>query len=159
MKIHLIPSDSVVGVDGISYFDIDLSWIPEVDGKVIHAVHWDDETEEGEVEFVGPAQPLAITSFGVDHVVSFLKALSQWQQKRDEELEFIRLEEEAAARMQREMEERMHETMLDFNREHLSYTPREDDEEEGDDVDTEASAEQEEEDDLFYDIEELLKEI
>ena len=52
----------------------------------------------------------------------------------------------------------MHETMLDFNREHLSYTPREDDDEE-DDVDTEASAEQEEEDDLFYDIEELLKEI
>ena len=151
MKIHLIPSDSVVGVDGISYHEIDLSWIPEVDGKVIHAVHWDDETEEGEVEFVGPDQPLPITSFGVDNVVSFLKALSQWQQKRDEELEFIRLEEEAAARMQREMEERMHETMLDFNRTHLAYNPKEEGEE-----DTEES--EEEEEDLYYDIEELLKE-
>ena len=158
MKVHLIPSDNVVGVDGISYFDIDLSWIPEVDGKVIHAVHWDDETEEGEVEFVGPAQPLAITSFGVDHVVSFLKALSQWQQKRDEEVEFIKKQEEIEAQIQRESEEARQAQMLEFNREHLSYTPREDDDEEGDE-DTEASAEQEEEDDLFYDIEELLKEI
>ena len=157
MKVHLIPSDSVVGVDGISYFDIDLSWIPEVDGKVIHAVHWDDETEEGEVEFVGPEQPLAITSFGVDHVVSFLKALSQWQQKRDEEVEFIRKQEEMEAQIQRESEEARQAQMLEFNREHLSYTPREDDEE--GDEDTEVSAEQEEEDDLFYDIEELLKEI
>lgn len=157
MKVHLIPSDNVVGVDGISYFDIDLSWIPEVDGKVIHAVHWDDETEEGEVEFVGPEQPLAITSFGVDHVVSFLKALSQWQQKRDEEVEFIRKQEEMEAQIQRESEEARQAQMLEFNREHLSYTPREDDEE--GDEDTEVSAEQEEEDDLFYDIEELLKEI
>ena len=157
MKVHLIPSDNVVGVDGISYFDIDLSWIPEVDGKVIHAVHWDDETEEGEVEFVGPEQPLAITSFGVDHVVSFLKALSQWQQKRDEEVEFIRKQEEIEAQIQRESEEARQAQMLEFNREHLSYTPREDDEE--GDEDTEVSAEQEEEDDLFYDIEELLKEI
>jgi len=157
MKVHLIPSDNVVGVDGISYFDIDLSWIPEVDGKVIHAVHWDDETEEGEVEFVGPEQPLAITSFGVDHVVSFLKALSQWQQKRDEEVEFIRKQEEIEAQIQRESEEARQSQMLEFNREHLSYTPREDDEE--GDEDTEVSAEQEEEEDLFYDIEELLKEI
>ena len=157
MKVHLIPSDNVVGVDGISYFDIDLSWIPEVDGKVIHAVHWDDETEEGEVEFVGPEQPLAITSFGVDHVVSFLKALSQWQQKRDEEVEFIRKQEEIEAQIQRESEEARQAQMLEFNREHLSYTPREDDEE--GDEDTEVSAEQEEEEDLFYDIEELLKEI
>ena len=157
MKVHLIPSDSVVGVDGISYFDIDLSWIPEVDGKVIHAVHWDDETEEGEVEFVGPDQPLAITSFGVENVVSFLKALSQWQQKRDEEVEFIRKQEEIEAQIQKESEEARQAQMLEFNREHLSYTPREDDEE--GDEDTEVSAEQEEEDDLFYDIEELLKEI
>lgn len=157
MKVHLIPSDNVVGVDGISYHDIDLSWIPEVDGKVIHAVHWDDETEEGEVEFVGPEQPLAITSFGVDHVVSFLKALSQWQQKRDEEVEFIKKQEEIEAQIQREAEEARQAQMLEFNREHLSYTPREDDEE--GDEDTEVSAEQEEEDDLFYDIEELLKEI
>ena len=152
MKVHLIPSDNVVGVDGISYFDIDLSWIPEVDGKVIHAVHWDDETEEGEVEFVGPAHPMSITSFGIDHVVSFLKAISQWQEKRDAEVEFIRQEEESAARMKKELDAAMQETMLDFNRTHLAYNPTEEGEET-------AEEDGEEEEDLYYDIEELLKEI
>ena len=152
MKVHIIPSDNVVGVDGVSYFDIDLSWIPEVDGKVIHAVHWDDETEEGEVEFVGPAQPMPITSFGIDNVVSFLKAISQWQEKRDAEVEFIRQEEESAARMKKELDAAMQETMLDFNRTHLAYNPTEEGEET-------AEEDGEEEEDLYYDIEELLKEI
>ena len=151
MKVHIIPSDNVVGVDGISYFDIDLSWIPEVEDKVIHAVHWDDETEEGEVEFVGPAHPMPITSFGIEEVCDFTRAISQWQQKRDEELEFIRQEEEAAAKMQKELEEARQETMLDFNRTHLAYNPTEGEET------TEES--EEEEEDLYYDIEELLKEI
>ena len=152
MKVHIIPSDNVVGVDGVSYFDIDLSWIPDVDGKVIHAVHWDDETEEGEVEFVGPAHPMPITSFGIDNVVSFLKAISQWQEKRDAEVEFIRQEEESAARMKKELDEAMQETMLDFNRTHLAYNPKEEGEED-------AGESEEEEEDLYYDIEELLKEI
>ena len=152
MKVHIIPSDNVGGVDGVSYFDIDLSWIPEVDGKVIHAVHWDDETEEGEVEFVGPDQPLPITSFGIDNVCSFLKAISQWQQKRDEEVEFIRQEEESADRMKKELDAAMQETMLDFNRTHLAYNPTEEGEET-------AEEDGEEEEDLYYDIEELLKEI
>ena len=152
MKVHIIPSDNVVGVDGVSYFDIDLSWIPEVDGKVIHAVHWDDETEEGEVEFVGPAHPMPITSFGIDNVVSFLKAISQWQEKRDAEVEFIRQEEESAARMKKELDAAMQETMLDFNRTHLAYNPTEEGEET-------AEEDGEEEEDLYYDIEELLKEI
>ena len=152
MKVHIIPSDNVVGVDGISYHEIDLSWIPEVDGKVIHAVHWDDETEEGEVEFVGPDQPLTITNFGIDNVVSFLKAISQWQEKRDAEVEFIRQEEESAARMQRELDAAMQETMLDFNRTHLAYNPKEEGEET-------VEEDGEEEEDLYYDIEELLKEI
>ena len=125
MQINIIPVDNTVTVDGIAYFDIDLSWIPDVDGKVIHAVHWNDETEEGEVEFVGPAHPIPITSFGIDNVCSFLKALSLWQQKRDEELEFIRQQEEAAAKMQKELEAARQESMLDFNRTHLAYNPTE----------------------------------
>ena len=153
MKVHIIPSDNVVGVDGISYHEIDLSWIPEVEDKVIHAVHWDDETEEGEVEFVGPAHPMPITSFGIDNVVSFLRAISQWQQKRDEELEFIRQEEESLAKMQRELEEAR---QAQFLTTHLPFDP---DEEEGDLPTDEGETEQEQEEDLYYDIEELLKEI
>ena len=152
MKVHIIPSDNVVGVDGVSYFDIDLSWLPDVDGKKIHAVHWDDEKEEGEVEFVGPAHPMSITSFGIEEVCNFTKAISQWQEKRDEELELIRKEEEAAARMQKELDAAMQETMLDFNRTHLAYNPTEEGEET-------AEEDGEEEEDLYYDIEELLKEI
>lgn len=53
--------------------------------------------------------------------------------------------------MQKELDAGMQETMLDFNRTHLAYNPKEEGEE-----DTEES---EEEEDLYYDIEELLKEI
>ena len=151
MKVTIIPIDKVVGVDDVFYFDIDLSWLPDVDGKEIHVIHWDDETGEGEVEFVGSAHPMPITSFGIEEVCDFTKAISQWQQKRDEELEVIRQEEEAFARMQRELEESRQEAMLDFNRTHLAYNPTEGEET------TEESGEEEE--DLYYDIEELLKEI
>ena len=152
MQVNIIPSDKVVGVDGVSYFNIDLSWLPDVDGKEIHAIHCDDETGEGEVEFVGPAHPLPITSFGIEEVCDFKKAITQWQEKRDEELEFIRKEEEAAVKMKKELDEAMQETMLDFNRTHLAYNPTEEGEET-------AEEDGEEEEDLYYDIEELLKEI
>ncbi len=42
----------------------------------------------------------------------FLKAISQWQEKRDAEVEFIRQEEESAARMKKELDAAMQETML-----------------------------------------------
>ena len=158
MKITIIPSDSIVAVDGVAYFNIDLSWIPDYEEKTIHAVHWDDETEEGEIEFVGPAQPLQTNVFGIDGFCVFTKALSQWQEKRDEELAFIEQERIAEDERKKKEEEMRQAQFLDFNREHLSYTPREDDEE-GEDVDTDTEASAEEEDDLFYDIEELLKEI
>lgn len=153
MKVTIIPIDNVVGIDGISYKNIDLSWIPDYEGKTIHAVHWDDETKEGEIEFVGPAQPLQTNVFGIDGFCTFIKAISQWQEKRDQELALIeqaRIQEE---QMKRQLEEAR---QAQFLTTHLPFDP---DEEEGDLPTDDVETEQEQEEDLYYDIEELLKEI
>jgi hypothetical protein len=151
MQIHIIPKSAKVNVDGYAYFNIDLSWIPDVDGKEIHAVHWNDETKEGEVEFVGPAHPMPITSFGIEGLCTFSKALVQWQEKRDQELyeeEQIKLKEENA---KKQLEE---ELKAQFLTTHLPFDP----DEEEDELPTD-EVEEETEEDLYYDIEELLREI
>ena len=153
MKVTIIPSDSVVAVDGVAYFNIDLSWIPDYEEKTIHAVHWDDETEEGEIEFVGPAQPLQINVFGIDGFCVFTKALSQWQEKRDNELSLIEQQRIAEEQKRREAEEAL---QAQFLTTHLPFDP---DEYEGDLPTDDVETEQEQEEDLYYDIEELLKEI
>lgn len=149
MKVTIIPADNAVYVDYVAYDNIDLSWLPPIDGKNIHAVQWyEDENGvgEGEVEFDGPSENLKITSLGVEGVCSFQRAVEQWNVRKQEEEELIaqRLAEEE--RLKKEEEEMIQSQFLfEFNKTHLPAS----DEEEGVDED----------DDLFYDIEELLKEI
>jgi hypothetical protein len=145
MRLTIIPSDKTVYVDFVSYDNIDLSWLPPIDGKTIHAVQWDGDKGEGEVEFVGPHQNLKITSLGVENVCSFERALEQWNVRKDEEEAIIQARLEEEERLKKEQEEMLQSQFLfEFNKTHLPTT-----EEEVDD----------EEEDLFYDIEELLKEI
>lgn len=145
MKLTIIPSDGTVYVDYVSYNNIDLSWIPPIDGKTIHAVQWDSDAEEGEVEFVGPHQNLKINSLLVENVCSFERAIEQWNIRREEEEAIIQYRLEEEARLKKEEEEMLQAQFLfEFNKTHLPA-----DEEEVDDGD----------EDLFYDIEELLKEI
>ena len=146
MKLTIIPSDKTVYVDYVSYDNIDLSWIPPIDGKTIHAVQWDSDMEEGEVEFIGPHQNLKLTSLGVENVCSFERAFEQWNIRKEEEEAIIEARLAEEERLKKEEEEMLQAQFLfEFNKTHLPGS-----EEEVDD---------EEEEDLFYDIEELLKEI
>ena len=99
MRLSIIPCDKAVYVDGLSYLDIDMTWIPEIEGKKVHAVQW--YNGEGEVEFVGNFENLKIKKLGV-----FEKAVELWNVKKKEfdKLEQQRLEEEN--RFIREQEER-----------------------------------------------------
>ena len=146
MKVSIIPADNAVYVDHVFYDNINLSWLPPIDGKEIHAVQWDSELEEGEVEFVGPHQNLKITSFGVENICSFERTIEQWNIRREEEELKIQQRLEEEERLKQEEEEMLQAQFLfEHNKTHIPST---EEEEENDD-----------DEDLFYDIEELLKEI
>lgn len=134
MRLTIITEDKTVLVNHVGY-NVDMDWVPEIEGKKVWAVQWFDG--EGEVEFYGSSQNLKITKLGV-----FEKAIELWNLKKEEadKLEQQRLEEEARllAGLLAEQEE--------LRKSMFTIVP--DDEEEDD-----------EEEDLFYDIEELLKEI
>jgi len=143
MRLTIIPSDNTVYINGKSYGDIDLSWIPDYDEKKIHAVQWLDEDDdgqgEGEVEFFGPHQNLKITTLGIEEFCTFEKAIRQWNEKKEEEDALIQQRLEEEERLRKEEEGRLQAQFLE------THIPASDDEDE--------------DEDLFYDIEELLKEI
>lgn len=145
MRLTIIPVDKTVYVDGLPYGDIDMSWVPEIDGKSIHAVQWldDGEVGEGEIEFVGPHQNLKITSLDIEGICSFKKSIEQWNEKKEEYEAWLQQRLEDEERIRKEQEDLLQSQFLDFNKTHIP-----------------ASEEvEEDDDDLFYDIEELLKEI
>lgn len=152
MKVSIVPIDKAVYVDGQSFLNIDLSWIPQIEGKTIHAVQWDDETEICEIEFIGSDENLQTNIFGVEGIVDFQKAVTQWTKVRDDiaAAEELRIQEEE--RVTRENEEAVQAQFIEFEREYnTNHLPPVEGEDE--------SVEDDEEEDLFYDIEELLKEI
>jgi hypothetical protein len=144
MKLTIIPADNAVYIDEKCYLDIDLSWIPNIEDKKVHAIQWLDEDDdgigEGEIEFVGPAQNLKITSLVLEGVCSFEKAIGQWKAKKQEEDELFKKYLEEQERLKKEEEELR---QVQFLETHIPASNNEEDEDE----------------DLFYDIEELLKEI
>jgi hypothetical protein len=144
MKLTIIPADNAVYIDEKCYLDIDLSWIPNIEDKKVHAIQWLDEDDdgigEGEIEFVGPAQNLKITSLVLEGVCSFEKAIDQWKAKKQEEDELFKKYLEEQERLKKEEEELR---QVQFLETHIPASNNEEDEDE----------------DLFYDIEELLKEI
>jgi hypothetical protein len=101
MRLSIIPCDKSVYIDGVSYLDIDMSWVPKIEGKEVHAVQWSDN--EGEVEFVGNFQNLKIKELGV-----FEKAIKLWNVKKSEaeKLQQQRLEEEERLLMEQEEQKR-----------------------------------------------------
>lgn len=129
MRLTIAVEDKIVLLDYVGY-DVDMDWVPEIEGKKVWAVQWLDG--EGEVEFYEPSENLKITKLGV-----FEKAIELWNLKKEEadKLEQQRLEEEA--RLLAEQEEARKAMFISVQ----------------DDEDTD------DDEDLFYDIEELLKEI
>lgn len=156
MRLTIIPIDKAVYLNGRCYNDIDLTWIPDYEGKKIHAVQWFDEDDdglgEGEIEFVGPDQNLKITTLGIEGFCSFQKAIDQWNEKQEEEEALYQEYLAEQERLKKEEEERLQANFLSFNQAYLPVL--EDGEEDGT-----SNEEDEEEENIFYDIEELLKEI
>ena len=101
MRLSIIPCDKSVYIDGVSYLDVDMTWVPKIEGKEIHAVQWFND--EGEVEFVGNFENLKIKKLGV-----FEKAIKLWNAKKaeDDKLKQQQLEEEERLLMQQEEQKR-----------------------------------------------------
>ena len=152
MRLTIIPIDGSVYLDGKCYHDIDLSWIPDIEDKKVHAIQWEEEdgVGKGEIEFVGPDQNLNITTLGIEGFCSFQKAIDQWNEKQEEEEALYQEHLAEQERLKKEEEERMQANFLSFNQAYLPVL------EDGDD---ENLKEDDEEENIFYDIEELLKEI
>jgi hypothetical protein len=173
VRLSIIPIDNSVYVDGVCYHNIDMSWIPDIDGKKVHAVQWLDQ--EGEIEFVGPAQNLKIGDLGI-----FEKAIDLWNEKKEEEDVFRQKQLEDEERRKKEEEERARSQFIYFYDDELDEDN--DLQTEIDEIDDlteriniapseshippiknirhdEENGEVDEDEDLFYDIEELLKEI
>jgi hypothetical protein len=170
MRLSIIPIDRSVYLNGIGYSDLDMSWVPDIDGKKVHAVQWYDT--KGEVEFVGPDQNLEITELGI-----FQTAVNLWNERKEEEDALLQKRLEEEERLKKEHEERVRSQFISFDDEDgISI-------ENFDDFVDEVVAEtyipptpnhippvepllpnqkveeDDEDEDLFYDIEELLKEI
>lgn len=139
MKLTIIPADQSVYIDQISYGNIDLSWIPEIDGKIVQALQWSDN--KGEIEFIGSHQNLEIDTLVLDGICNFEKAIELWNEKKEEEEALVQQQLEEEERLRKEEEERK----AQFLETHIPAATLEE--------------ESDEDEDLFYDIEELLKEI
>jgi len=135
MRLTIIPADNRVYIDQVSYGDIDLSWIPEIDGKIVHALQWYDT--KGEIEFVGDYQSMQINTLVLHGICNFEQAIDLWNKKKKEEDDLIQQRLEEEEKRKKEEEERFQAQFLE----------------------THILASEEEDEDLFYDIEELLKEI
>jgi hypothetical protein len=134
MRLTIIPEDGTVYIDRVSYDNIDMSWVPEIDGHKVHALQW--LGEEGEIELVNGTGPnVKITKLGV-----FEKAIDLWNEKK---LEHEKLEQERLLEEERLKQEELERVKAQFLLTSMVTVDESDDEE----------------DELFYDIEELLKEI
>jgi ribosomal protein L14E/L6E/L27E len=144
MKLTIIPTSNLVMLNDVNYLNIDMSWIPLIDGVEIHAVEWDED--HGWIHLVTTDPHIPITELGI-----FEKAVELWEEKRQEHIKYEedmlarQKEEEALIARIREEEElkRLEEERLAK----IEFEPDDGDEE----VD--------EDEDLFYDIEQLLKEL
>jgi hypothetical protein len=82
MKLTIIKPDSTVYVDNLCYFNIDMSWIPQMNGVDVHAVQWNGDIGKGEIELSDASENILITELGI-----FQKAVDLWEEKRQEHLE------------------------------------------------------------------------
>lgn len=129
MRLSIIVEDNTVYIDRRSYSGIDMSWVPEINGHKIHAVQWLDG--EGHIELVNGAGPhVRITSLGV-----FEKAVELWNERK--------IEQDAIEQQRLIEDERLKQEQIEREKSKFILDAASDDED----------------DQLFYDIEELLKEI
>lgn len=147
MRLTIIKDDKAVYINGEAYDGLDLSWIPTFDGKEVHAVQWYDD--RGHIEFTDNSENMEIDSLGV-----FERAVPLWEARKQEIFEYeqeqLRLIEEAREAQLRAAEEQL---ALELAEEEMALKAAEELALRAEELALQA------EQDLYYDIEELLKEI
>lgn len=76
MRLTIIPEDTLISVDGMAYFDFDMSWVPTFNGVPVHAVQWYED--HGEIELKSRDPNIEITDLGV-----FNEAYRLWKERDD----------------------------------------------------------------------------
>lgn len=75
MKLTIIPHTGTVNIDGVSYSDIDLSFMD----PSIHAVQW--KNTEGEIERWNPNNEKILANEEITDIAQFQQAIDLWNQK------------------------------------------------------------------------------
>jgi hypothetical protein len=147
MRLTIIKDDRAVYINGEAYEGLDLSWIPTFDGKEVHAVQWYDD--HGHIEFTDDSDNMDIDSLGV-----FERVVPLWETRKQEIFEYeqeqLRLIEEARQAQIRAAEEQLAQELAE---EEMALKAAEELALRAEELALQA------EQDLYYDIEELLKEI
>lgn len=78
MRLTIIPEDKIVIINGISFFDIDLSWID----SSYHAIQWYED--HGEIEIYEGHR--CVENRKITSIAEFQKAIDDWQIKYDKAL-------------------------------------------------------------------------
>jgi hypothetical protein len=129
MRLSIHVNDGSVYVDGICHTNLDMSWVPTFGGIKVHALQWYDD--HGEIELVTTDSNIEIKELGI-----FEQAVALWQEKHKEVQKNLE-EEEKRKKLLEEEEERIRKS-VEMGELQYSFV---DDEQ------------------MYYDIEELLKEI
>lgn len=119
MRLTIIVPDNMIAIDGETYWNCDLTWIPKFFGELtqteqsVHAVQWGWNNEEkGHIELVTGDPNIQITELGI-----FEQAISFWQARKEqvqiEEAERIRLMEEERARQEEYLSEEDLDAIID----------------------------------------------
>lgn len=72
MRVTIIPSDSVVTIDGVSFSNIDMSGLD----PAIHAVQWYEN--HGEVEIKNVSTGRMVSNLQINNLNSFQNIISQF---------------------------------------------------------------------------------
>lgn len=75
MKLTIIPHTGTVNIDGVSYNNIDLSFMD----STIHAVQWKET--QGEIERWDPALGKIIANEPITEINQFQQAIDLWKSK------------------------------------------------------------------------------
>jgi hypothetical protein len=75
MKLTIIPHTNTVNIDGVSYSEIDLSFMD----PSIHAVQW--KNTEGEIERWNPNNEKILANEPITDITQFQPAIDAWNEK------------------------------------------------------------------------------
>lgn len=98
MRLVIIPSDKFVLIDGVGYYNLELSSI----GENVHAVQWYGDS--GSIEIKDVATGKIVENVDISDISQFQSAIDAWNVADAAEKERIAAEKAAAERLAAEIE-------------------------------------------------------